>query len=160
MSPRAACRLETLGFGDVYDYVPGKVDWLAHNLPAEGEQANVVTAGRLARADAVTCALDEHAEAIRERIARSPYGFALVTAPGDVVLGRVRSSVIDASPADATAEDLMEPGPSTVRADTPAAALAKRLADRDLKTAVVTTPEGVLIGIALRGDMGAHVEKH
>jgi len=152
MSPRAACRLETLGFGDVYDYVPGKVDWLAHNLPVEGEQADVMTAGRLARADAVTCALDEHAGAIRERIARSPYGFALVTTPGDVVLGRVRASVIDASP-DATAEDLMEPGPSTVRADMPAPALAKRLADRDLRTAIVTTPEGVLIGIVLRADL-------
>jgi hypothetical protein len=35
----------------------------------------------------------------------------------------------------------------------PAAALAKRLADRDLRTAVVTNPEGVLIGIVLREDL-------
>ncbi len=29
MSPRAAARLETLGFTKVYDYVGGKTDWLA-----------------------------------------------------------------------------------------------------------------------------------
>lgn len=152
MSPRAACRLETLGFADVYDYVPGKVDWLAHNLPAEGEQADVPTAGRLARTDAVTCALEERADVVRGRIEGSPYGFALVTSPGGVVLGRLRASVL-VDVADGTAEELMEPGPSTVRPDTPAAALAKRLADRDLKTAIVTNPDGVLIGIVLRDDL-------
>ena len=39
MSPRAVCRLEALGFQQVYDYVPGKVDWLARGLPREGEKA-------------------------------------------------------------------------------------------------------------------------
>ncbi len=33
MSPRAAARLETLGFSRVYDYVGGKRDWLAAALP-------------------------------------------------------------------------------------------------------------------------------
>jgi hypothetical protein len=65
MSPRAACRLETLGFVDVYDYVPGKLDWLAHNLPVEGEQAGVATAGRLARDDAATCRLEEPVGEVR-----------------------------------------------------------------------------------------------
>jgi CBS domain-containing protein len=152
MSPRAACRLETLGFADVYDYVPGKVDWLAHNLPAAGDQAETATAGRLARTDAVTCSLEEGVAAVRDRIEASPYGFALVTSPASVVLGRLRASVL-ADSGDGTAEELMEPGPSTVRADMPAAALAKRLADRDLRTAVVTNPEGVLIGIVLREDL-------
>jgi hypothetical protein len=39
MSPRAACRLETLGFPEVYDYVAGKADWLAHGLDVEGAGA-------------------------------------------------------------------------------------------------------------------------
>ena len=42
MSPRAACRLETLGFASVDDYVGGKEDWLAHELPTEGELAALV----------------------------------------------------------------------------------------------------------------------
>ncbi len=36
MSPRAAWRLEATGFGPVYDYVAGKSDWLAADLPFEG----------------------------------------------------------------------------------------------------------------------------
>src|SRR3954463_5877370 len=35
LSPGAACRLEILGFEAVYDYVPGKVDWIARGLPTE-----------------------------------------------------------------------------------------------------------------------------
>src|SRR5205807_473692 len=55
MSPRAACRLDALGFAEVYDYVAGKADWLAHGLPVEGEQADAATAGRAAREEVVTC---------------------------------------------------------------------------------------------------------
>ena len=40
----------------------------------------------------------------------------------------------------------MEPGPSTVRAHVPLAPLLERLRERDLRTAVVATPEGRLIG--------------
>jgi 3-mercaptopyruvate sulfurtransferase SseA len=36
MSPRAACRLEALGFTRVYDYVDGIADWKAAGLPLEG----------------------------------------------------------------------------------------------------------------------------
>src|ERR1700681_849107 len=35
MSPRAATRLEQLGF-DVYDYALSKIDWMAHGLSMEG----------------------------------------------------------------------------------------------------------------------------
>ena len=35
MGSRAAARLETLGFIDVRDYMPGKLDWLAYGLPIE-----------------------------------------------------------------------------------------------------------------------------
>ena len=43
MSPRAACRLETLGFDPsfVFDYVEGKAGWLAHGLPREGDNEAV-----------------------------------------------------------------------------------------------------------------------
>ncbi len=47
----------------------------------------------------------------------------------------------------------MEPGPSTVRADTAIDVLRERLASRGLSTAVVTTPEGVLLGIVRRADL-------
>jgi CBS-domain-containing membrane protein len=40
-----------------------------------------------------------------------------------------------------------------VRADTLARDLAARLAERDFKTAIVSTPEGRLIGVVLRTDL-------
>lgn len=152
MSPRAACRLETLGFGEVYDYVPGKVDWLAHNLPVEGEQADAPTAGRFARKDVVTCRLDDRVGDVRERIIASPYGFALVTSAGGVLLGRLRGSLLECDP-QLRAEEVMEAGPSTVRPDTPAPALARRLGERELRWAIVTDPEGRLIGVVSRQDL-------
>ena len=78
MSPRAACRLETLGFDKVYDYVPGKVDWLAHNLPSDGDHADRLTAGRLVRADVPTVSLAEDLASVQARMQESDYGFALV----------------------------------------------------------------------------------
>jgi CBS domain-containing protein len=152
MSPRAAWRLEALGLADVYDYVLGKADWLAHNLPVDGANADQATAGRAARDDVVTCRPDDRVGAVRERIERSPYGFALVTSPAGVVLGRLRASRLGESAAESV-ESVMEPGPSTVRPDLPAATLARRLAERNLRAAIVTTPEGQLIGIARREDL-------
>jgi CBS domain-containing protein len=153
MSPRAACRLATLGFADVYDYVPGKADWRAHGLPVEGEHANLATAGSLARDDVVTCGLDQPVGEVRERVERSPYGFALVTTEGAILLGRLRASTMKDVNAEAIAEEVMEPGPSTVRADTPARELSERLAEQKLTSAIVSTPEGRLIGVVRRGDL-------
>jgi hypothetical protein len=114
MSPRAACRLEALGFAEVYDCVAGEADWLAHNLPLEGHAGGRATAGRVAHDDVVTCAAQDRLAVVREWIARSPYRFALVTTSGGVVLGRLRASALE-SAGDEPAERLMEPGPSTVR---------------------------------------------
>jgi len=155
MSPRAARRLDTLGFTEVYDYVPGKVDWRAHGLPVEGEFADVPTAGGLARDDIVTCGLADSVGAVREQVGASAYSFALITTDDHILLGRLRGSVVRDAPAEATAEAVMEPGPSTVRADTLARDLAERLAKRDLKTAIVSTPEGRLIGVVWRSDLEA-----
>jgi hypothetical protein len=45
----------------------------------------------------------------------------------------------------------MEPGPSTVRPNTPARELVDRLAGSELNTAIVTTPGGCLVGVFHRG---------
>ncbi len=149
MSPRAACRLETLGFDPrlVFDYVEGKAEWLANGLPREGNNATVPYAGELVDADPPTCALDTPAADIRQALAAASYGFALVLSADRIVLGRVRRSALASADASSTGEELMEPGPSTVRFNTRADELIQRLARRDLQTAVVTTPNGCLIGV-------------
>src|SRR6266516_4054802 len=59
MSPRAAWRLESMGFTQVYDYTAGKLDWLAAGLATEGSNAQRPRAGDVARGDVPTCGLDE-----------------------------------------------------------------------------------------------------
>jgi predicted transcriptional regulator len=139
----------------VYDYLPGKVDWLARGLPREGERADERRVHDVARDDAVTCGLDDRVGDVRPRVDASPYGFAFVVSNGGTLLGRLRRSALQGDP-EGRARDAMEPGPSTVRADTALDDLRERLDRRDLKTAVVTTPEGVLIGVVRRTDLDVH----
>jgi CBS domain-containing protein len=152
MSPRAACRLETLGFDQVYDYIAGKADWLAHGLAIGGADSGRPTVGRLARTDVVTCSLSDLAGDVRAQVEGSPYGFALVVSSGGVLLGRLRRAALEGDPRR-TADEAMEPGPSTVRPDTAPDKLAERLRSLDLRTALVTDPEGVLIGVVRREDL-------
>ena len=156
MSPRAACRLELLGFLEVYDYVAGKADWLATGLTTEGEQAQLLRAKDVLRRDVVIARPEQPVGQVAGRVARSPYGFALVVAQDTTLLGRLRKAALDGDPA-AQAEQVMEAGPSTVRADRPLAELAERLRSRELRTAVVTAPDGKLLGVVRRSDMEAHL---
>ena len=137
----------------MYDYVPGKSDWLARGLPTEGDEADRPRAGALARDDVVTCRLDEPGDAVLERVRASPYGFGLVVAADGTLLGRLRRSVLEGGTAT-TAEAAMEAGPSTVRCDTLVSELRERLDRRGLKTAIVSTPEGRLVGVVLREALG------
>ena len=152
MSPRAACRLATLGFAEVYDYMPGEVDWLARGLPREGTNAGVMRAIDVARQDVAVATLGEHVGAIAERARKTPYGFAYVVSDSRVLLGRLRRRALDGD-ADALVDDVLEPGPSTVRADTPARTLLERLTRQDLSTAVLTDPDGRLLGTVDRSDL-------
>ena len=153
MSPRAACRLELLGFERVYDYVPGKSDWLARGLPFEGSAASVPRVGAFARDDVITCRLEDRVDEVGPRVASSHYGYALVTTAAGTVLGRLRTTAIESASREATAASRMEPGPSTVRPDLRAAELAQRLQTRGLRTAIVTTPEGRLLGVVRREEL-------
>jgi CBS domain-containing protein len=132
--------------------VAGKVDWRAHNLPVEGKEANLRTAGRLLRLDVATCGLQDRIGEVRERILATGYGFGLVVTAEGVLLGRLRRSELDCDP-HLRAEEVMEAGPSTVRPDKTPDAVAKRLDERGLRWAIVTNPEGRLLGIVNRDDL-------
>jgi CBS domain-containing protein len=64
----------------------------------------------------------------------------------------VQQSALSSSSDVATAESMMEPGPSTVRPNTSVADLVERLTKDDLRTAIVSTPGGRLIGVFHRED--------
>jgi rhodanese-related sulfurtransferase/CBS domain-containing protein len=152
MSPRAAPRLSSLGFERVYDYAVSKVDYLARGLPREGEKAGETRAADLLRDDVVRCRPEDPIDRVRSEIESSPYGFALVLDEDEIVLGRLRRSALEDTAAR-TAEDAMEAGPSTIRADTSLEKLRERLEGAGLNFAIVTTPDGVLMGIVCRADL-------
>jgi predicted transcriptional regulator len=156
MSPRAAWRLETLGFEQAYDYVGGKADWLANGLHLEGADAPPY-AGDLADPDPPTCVLTTTIAEVQAALESSRYGFCIVVNDHRIVFGRVRRNAIEHADSTASAESVMEPGPSTVRFDADAAELVRRLADRDLRTAIITTPAGRLVGVFLRADAEARL---
>lgn len=133
----------------MYDYVPGKVDWLAHNLEVEGDRADAVTVARVMRGDAVRCAPTDRVADVHESIKRSPYPFALVTTAGGVVLGRAPASALE-QPSEQPVWDVAEPGPKTFRPHHSVLHVAEQLAEKDLRWAIVTTPEGRLLGVASR----------
>jgi CBS domain-containing protein len=152
MSPRAACRLDTLGFTAVYDYMPSKVDWMARGLPLEGDKAGEPRAIDVARTGVVTCGLEDSVGPVHDRVTQSPHGFAFVLGSGGVLLGRLRRAALEGDPG-AKAQDVMEPGPSTTRPDTPPDQLLAKLQHAELTTAVLTDPEGRLLGIVRRSDL-------
>jgi CBS domain-containing protein len=132
--------------------VPGKVDWLAHGLPVEGERPEAPIAGRVTRADAVRCRPTDRISRVRELVERSPYPFALVTSNDGTLLGRAPASALDPA-SERPVWDVAEPGPKTFRPHVSAEKVAGVLADKGLRWAIVTTPEGRLLGVASREDL-------
>lgn len=133
--------------------MPGKVDWLARNLPVEGTGADAPIIGRHLRHQVVTAAPDEPIADVRARVNTSPHGFALVTTADRILLGRLRGSHLDRADATAVTSDVMEAGPSTLRPHEPAEAVRSRLVDRGLTYAIVTDPDGRLLGTVHPDDL-------
>ena len=151
MSPRAAWRLESLGFTRVYDYLPGKADWFAAGLPREGTRATIARAGDVVRRDEVTCRLGDRVGEVGERVRAAGQPWCLVLNDDDIVLGRLRGAALDAEPG-ALVDDVMESGPTTARPDVEVEELTERLRGRDVSSIVITSSEGRLIGTFTVGE--------
>ena len=151
MSPRAAWRLESLGFGDVYDYVAGKVDWMAAGLPTEGTNAQRPRAGDVARRDVPTARLDERLGDVRERVQAVGWNAAVVINSERVVLGLLRSKELENDPA-MRIEQAMRPGPSTFRPYVSIKDIAEQMTKHMLESSPITTSDGMLVGLLLQKD--------
>jgi CBS domain-containing protein len=132
--------------------VPGKVDWLAHNLPVEGDRTYAPIAARAMRGDAATCRPTDRVADVRESIKASPYPFALLTSEDGTLLGRAPASALEPRSERPVCE-LAEPGPKTFRPHARADKVAGFLAENGLRWAIVTTPEGRVLGVASREDL-------
>ncbi len=156
MSPRAAWRLESLGFTAVFDYVGGKADWFAAGLPREGRLTSVPRTGDIARRDDVTCRLADRISDVITMASDAGKDACIVTTEGGVVLGRVRVDRLDGD-AGTTAEEVMESGPTTTRADTTLESILERLNARDVDNILVATSDGRLVGTLYRSDVDRHL---
>jgi Mg/Co/Ni transporter MgtE len=152
MSPRAAWRLESLGFTEVYDYAAGKLDWMAAGLRTEGTSAATPRAGDVARKDVPTCGLTERLGVVRDRVRGQGWNAVVVVNDERVVLGLLRSKELDADP-DLLVEQAMRPGPSTFRPFVATAEMARFMVEHNLESSPITTSDGRLVGLLLQADV-------
>jgi rhodanese-related sulfurtransferase len=150
LSGRAAVRLESLGFSQVYDYVASKVAWFAEGLPSEGLLDDGGRAISRVHRDvpvvAETATMEQVAAAIGD------WEIAVVTASDDIVVGVVRREAVDLNP-DLAVATMMQPAPPTVRPSISLKELAESMDRNGELHLLVTTLHGKLIGLIRRHDL-------
>ena len=83
---------------------------------------------------------------MRDRVSAAGWDTCIVVNDARIVLGRLGRSALTGG-SDATVEQAMSEGPSTIRPDTTLEAITQRLREQKLTTALVTTLEGTLVGL-------------
>ena len=141
-----------MGFPRVYDYAAGKKDWGSYGLPHEGTNVPEHTAGDIAHREVPTCTLQDDLTEVRQRARAAGWDTCIVVNEERVVLGRIGRKAL-AADTNESVEAAMTPGPSTVRPSIGVDALLERIESRNLTSFVVTTPDGRLVGLAVRGDL-------
>lgn len=149
MSPRAAWRLEAAGFTPVYDYTDGKADWLAADLPFDGDALLV---GPLTRRQVPTVAGDATVAVARAQEKAVGFGPVVVLNPAGVVLGTLRREQLEQAGADDPVAGLLHFGVSTVRPSEQVAELVHRMGHARVTRTVVTRSDGVLVGLFFAED--------
>jgi CBS domain-containing protein len=143
----------------VYDYVDGKVDWMAYGLPVEGEDGPFV--GERVE-ELPTCGPDQTVADARSRLEESGADEVVVVAAENLAIGLVDAEALEGAGADDRLLDVMAPVPGAIRPSVTAASLA----DRDVERVLVTTPDGLLLGMVSGGadtgqdDGGDHHHDH
>ena len=135
----------------MYDYKPGKLDWMAAGLSTDGKNARVPRAGDLARKGAATCSLDERLDDVRVRLDASGADAAVVVNQENVVLGILRAKELR-QPGELTVAEAMQPGPSTFRPYVSAQEMADFMVEHELDSSPITTYDGRLIGLLYQAD--------
>jgi Mg/Co/Ni transporter MgtE len=126
-------------------------DWGSFGLPIEGTHDSSTRVGAHARTDAPTCRPDDRLPDVRQRVGAEGWDTCFVTDESGVVLGRLGRAALGGNN-DASVEEAMTLGPSTVR---PALELEKavaRMRNEKLTSLRVTSSDGVLVGVILRAD--------
>jgi rhodanese-related sulfurtransferase len=145
LSARAAWRLESMGFQEVYRYTPGKADWLAAGWDTEGTEAKKIRIRQMVLKEVPTCGLRERLEDVKSR-RRANQDLCIVVNDRNIVMGVIHGETWDANP-QARVVDIMDPGPRTLRPDLEPKDAQKVLRSQDGPAAIITTSDGELLGI-------------
>jgi Mg/Co/Ni transporter MgtE len=151
VSPRAAWRLESLGFKRVYHYAAGKADWGSFGLPIEGRRHSGTRVGAHLQSDVPTCGLEESLRDVGDRLRASGEDTCVVVNEQRIVLGQLGRAALardDTGPV----ERVMTAGPSTVRPSIDLANVLERMRVQNLTSLPVTRSDGVLLGLIRRDD--------
>jgi CBS domain-containing protein len=132
--------------------VGGRRDWSGGGLPIEAEKAAEPRIGSLARRDVPTARLGDTVGDVARRAEGSGFDVAVVVTPGGVVLGILDPKALVVS-STARVEEVMRPGPATYSPDVPVQELLEKLAPKHVRRALVTTPEGRLLGVFYTDDV-------
>jgi CBS-domain-containing membrane protein len=152
MSARAAWRLASLSFAQVFRYTAGKADWSAYGLPTEGKSVTLNRAGNLVRRDVPTCSLSDRADAIRQLLHTKEATLCAVLNEHRVLLGEVSAKKVE-SAAHGTAEEIMTSAPTTIRPNATLEKLCEFFKAHKAETLWVTTNDGELLGLVHRADV-------
>jgi Mg/Co/Ni transporter MgtE len=146
MSARAAARLSSLGYEQVFRYSGGKADWMANGWPIESQYVDQMRAKDLALPDVPTCQVDEHLGEVQHRMQSSGWQYCVVVDENSVVLGWLRS---DASEKDSRArvDQVMECGPRTYRLNAGLEKTAEYMRRNNQEAVLVTKSDGRLLGL-------------
>jgi Mg/Co/Ni transporter MgtE len=147
-----------MGFEHVYHLVGGKLEWRERGLPTVGTGPFQLVAGQVLSPATLTCRPDAVAGEVRRRMTAGPDSVCVVTNEHDIVLGRVRWKDL---PEDdhAPVEAFMQLGPATVQRREELTALSERMHSAGVKTILVTTPQGRLLGIVNRDDADSFIQE-
>ena len=152
MSARAAWRLVSLSFAQVFRYTAGKADWSAYGLLTEGKSVTPTRAGNLARRDVPTCSLSDRADAIGQQLQKHGATLCAVLNEHRVLLGEIGAQKA-ASQTDGTAEEIMTFAPTTIRPNAALEKLCEFFKAHKAETLWVTTNDGELLGLLHREDV-------
>jgi rhodanese-related sulfurtransferase/CBS domain-containing protein len=152
LSSRAAARLESMKFAEVYDYVDSKVAWLAEGLPSAGLVDDSRRAISRLHTDLPSVGPDTRLGDLPD--AATDWEVVAVTDEHNVVLGVVRREADDVAP-DTPVATVMQPAPPTVRPSIPLRELAQTMDKNGEDFLLVTKLDGQLMGLVRRAELDA-----
>jgi Mg/Co/Ni transporter MgtE len=109
--------------------------------------------GRLAKRDVPVCELTETIAAVQKKVRGGTWESCVVVNTERIVLGVLQKNVWEEAGTDMPVEQLMEPGPSTFRPHLTRTEMTTYMEKKKMQTALVTTPDGKLLGLLRLQDL-------